>query len=83
MNFKSLLNDNEFNTVYSGDIAQYTKGYYKIIGRASADIIKSGDYKISALHIETELLAHPLIADCSVVGLNDDVCGQKVIYNLM
>jgi len=62
----------------TGDIAVYTKGYYKILGRASADIIKSGGYKISALLIETQLLAHPLIADCAVVGLNDEVWGQKV-----
>jgi len=62
----------------TGDIAQYTNGYYKILGRASADIIKSGGYKISALQIETELLAHPDIADCAVVGLSDEVWGQKV-----
>lgn len=67
------------NTFYfAGDIAQYDNGYYKILGRASADIIKSGGYKISALQIETELLAHPLIADCAVVGLSDPVWGQKV-----
>ena len=67
------------NTFYfAGDIAQYDNGYYQILGRASADIIKSGGYKISALQIETELLAHPLIADCAVVGLSDPVWGQKV-----
>ena len=70
-----------FNLDLLGDIAQYTNGYYRILGRASADIIKSGGYKISALQIETELLAHPLIADCAVVGLNDEVWGQKVLYS--
>lgn len=72
---EEFTDDGWFKT---GDIAQYTNGYYKILGRASADIIKSGGYKISALQIETELLAHPLIADCAVVGLNDEVWGQKV-----
>lgn len=64
---------------FSGDIAQYDNGYYKILGRASADIIKSGGYKISALQVETELLAHPHLADVAVVGLPDPTWGQKVI----
>lgn len=72
---KEFTKDGWFKT---GDIAQYHNGYYKILGRASADIIKSGGYKISALQIETELLAHPLIADCAVVGLSDPIWGQKV-----
>ncbi len=61
-----------------GDIAQYTNGYYRILGRASADIIKSGGHKLSALQIETVLLANPYIADCAVVGLADPVWGQRV-----
>jgi len=64
--------------VPKGDIAQYDNGYYKILGRASADIIKSGGYKISALQIETELLAHPQITDVAVVGIADPTWGQKV-----
>lgn len=40
----------------TGDIATVIGGYYKILGRASVDIIKSGGYKISALDIERELL---------------------------
>ncbi|GIS76138.1 MAG: hypothetical protein CM1200mP12_18570 [Gammaproteobacteria bacterium] len=34
-------------------------GYYKILGRDSVDIIKSGGYKISALEIEDVLLRPP------------------------
>jgi malonyl-CoA/methylmalonyl-CoA synthetase len=63
-----------------GDIAQFNNGYYKILGRASADIIKSGGHKLSALQIETELLSHPQIADCAVVGLPDPVWGQLVMF---
>ena len=62
----------------AGDIAEFKAGYYKILGRASADIIKSGGYKISALQIETELMSHPRVADCAVVGVSDPVWGQKV-----
>ena len=34
-------------------------GVYRILGRASVDVIKSAGYKISALEVERELLAHP------------------------
>ncbi|XP_076343783.1 acyl-CoA synthetase family member 3 isoform X1 [Tachypleus tridentatus] len=62
----------------TGDTAQYIDGAYKILGRTSYDIIKSGGYKISALEIERHLLAHPNIKDCAVVGLPDITWGEKV-----
>nr|POF02550.1 acyl-coa synthetase family member 3, mitochondrial [Quercus suber] len=49
-----------------------------IRGRASADIIKSGGEKVSALEIERELLALPEIHECAVVGLPSETWGQKV-----
>ena len=51
----------------SGDIAQLNTGYYKILGRDSVDIIKSGGYKISALEIEDVLRQYPTINDCAVI----------------
>lgn len=51
---------------------------YKIIGRTTVDVIKSGGYKISALDIEKELLAHPQIDDVAVMGMPDPVWGQRV-----
>lgn len=62
----------------SGDTAVYDKGVYKIVGRTSVDIIKSGGYKISALDVERHLLAHPDITDCAVVGLPDVTWGERV-----
>lgn len=53
-------------------------GYYKILGRKSTDIIKSGGYKISALEIENVLLTHPLIKECAIVALPDDVWGETI-----
>ena len=41
-------------------------------------IYRSGGYKISALHVERLLLAHPDIKDIAVVGIDDKVYGQKV-----
>jgi malonyl-CoA/methylmalonyl-CoA synthetase len=62
----------------TGDIAIRERGYYRIMGRQSVDIIKSGGYKISALEIEHVLLSHSAIAECAVVGLPDPVWGEVV-----
>ncbi|KAJ1982021.1 hypothetical protein H4R35_000471 [Dimargaris xerosporica] len=63
----------------TGDSAcQAANGSWKILGRNSQDILKSGGYKISALDIERVLLAHPLIRDVTVVGAPDQILGQQV-----
>lgn len=68
----------------TGDVAeQDIDGYYKILGRKSQDIIKSGGYKISALEIEEVLRQHPGINDASVVGMPDDEWGERVFAALI
>ena len=62
----------------TGDIAVLESGYYRIMGRQSVDIIKSGGYKLSALEIESVLLDHELIEQCAVVGMADDTWGESV-----
>ncbi|MES2660282.1 MAG: acyl-CoA synthetase [Verrucomicrobiota bacterium] len=62
----------------TGDLAVLENGYYRIMGRMSIDIIKSGGYKLSALEIEAVLLDHPDIRECAVVGLKDDTWGEMV-----
>ena len=62
----------------TGDVAVLERGYYRILGRKSVDIIKSGGYKLSALEIEAVLLDHPSIAQCAVVGLDDTTWGEVV-----
>lgn len=62
----------------TGDIGTIEDGYYRIMGRSSVDIIKSGGYKLSALEIEAAILDHPAVAECAVVGLEDDTWGELV-----
>ncbi len=62
----------------TGDMAVREQGYYRILGRLSVDIIKSGGYKLSALEIENELRCHPAIKECAVVGLADEKWGEIV-----
>jgi malonyl-CoA/methylmalonyl-CoA synthetase len=77
---KSFTNDGWFKT---GDIAIQNNGYYKILGRNSTDIIKSGGYKISALEIEEVLRTHPLVTDCAVLGIEDEEWGELVVAALV
>ena len=72
---KTFTEDGWFKT---GDIAVVEKSYYRILGRDSIDIIKSGGYKISALEIEEVLRTHPAINDCSVVGIPNEEWGELV-----
>jgi malonyl-CoA/methylmalonyl-CoA synthetase len=51
---------------------------YFIRGRKSADIIKSGGEKVSALEVERELLSLPQISEAAVVAVPSGKWGQKV-----
>lgn len=59
----------------SGDWAKGPAWF--IQGRKSADIIKTGGEKVSALEIERELLSLPEVKECAVVGLPSVAWGQK------
>lgn len=72
---KAFTEDGWFIT---GDIGMLNDGLYKILGRDSVDIIKSGGYKISTLEIEDVLRKHELVNDCAVVGLPDAEWGEVV-----
>jgi malonyl-CoA/methylmalonyl-CoA synthetase len=72
---KAFTEDGWFLT---GDIAVLESGSYRILGRNSVDIIKSGGYKISALEIEEVLRTHPGVKDCAIIGIPDDEWGEVV-----
>ncbi|HEX7240638.1 MAG TPA: acyl-CoA synthetase [Longimicrobiaceae bacterium] len=62
----------------TGDVAVVERGYYRILGRKSVDIIKTGGYKVSALEIEETLRTHPDVAECAVVGVDDPEWGERI-----
>ncbi len=62
----------------TGDVAVVEDGAYRILGRQSVDIIKTGGYKVSALEIEEVLRTHPAVAECAVVGVEDAEWGERV-----
>ena len=67
----------------TGDMAVVENGNYRIFGRMSVDIIKTGGYKVSALEIEEVLLFHPDIQECAVVGVVDPEWGERVCAALV
>jgi acyl-CoA synthetase (AMP-forming)/AMP-acid ligase II len=73
---EAAFTDGWFRT---GDVAKVdADGYHQILGRRSADIIKSGGFKISALEIEDALLRHPAVAEAAVLGLPDAEWGERI-----
>jgi malonyl-CoA/methylmalonyl-CoA synthetase len=63
----------------TGDVGvRDERGYIRLLGRASSDILKSGGYKLSALEIEEVLREHPAIAEVAVIGVPDDTWGDRV-----
>ncbi|KAG9152973.1 hypothetical protein Leryth_026578 [Lithospermum erythrorhizon] len=73
---ESFTEDGFFKT---GDAVRLDEdGYYIIMGRNNADIMKVGGYKLSALEIEAVLLEHPTISECCVLGLPDKDYGEAI-----
>ncbi|MFB2879896.1 acyl-CoA synthetase [Floridanema aerugineum] len=67
----------------TGDFAVVENDNYRILGRMSVDIIKTGGYKVSALEIEEVLRTHSDILDCAVVGVEDAEWGERVCAALI
>ncbi|MGD8494674.1 MAG: acyl-CoA synthetase [Gemmatimonadales bacterium] len=76
----SAFRDGWFRT---GDVAIVEDGAFRILGRRSVDIIKTGGYKVSALEIENVLGGHPSIDECAVVGVADPDWGEAVCAALV
>jgi len=62
----------------TGDIAVVEDDSYRILGRQSVDIIKTGGYKVSALEIEEVVRQHAQVVECAVVGIPDKEWGERV-----
>ena len=55
-----------------------SEGYVYVVGRLSDLIIRSG-VNISPAEVERVVRSHPAIADVAVVGLPDEIYGQRVV----
>ncbi|MGK4001657.1 AMP-binding protein [Sorangium sp. So ce1036] len=74
---RAAFQDGWFRT---GDVAERSgDGRFRLLGRTSVDILKSGGYKLSALEIEEALREHGAIAEVAVVGVPDEAWGERVV----
>jgi malonyl-CoA/methylmalonyl-CoA synthetase len=71
----AAFNEGWFRT---GDLAVVHEGQFRLLGRVSIDILKSGGYKVSALEIEELFREHPQVTDCAVVAIDDPEWGDLV-----
>jgi malonyl-CoA/methylmalonyl-CoA synthetase len=62
----------------TGDTGIVEDGLYRILGRTSIDVLKTGGHKVSALEVEEVLRSHPAVAECAVVGVPDAEWGERV-----
>jgi malonyl-CoA/methylmalonyl-CoA synthetase len=67
----------------TGDVAVHDPDGYRLLGRSSVDIIKTGGEKVSALEIEEVYRTHPAVADGAVVGIADPEWGERVCMALV
>ena len=77
---KADLNQKAFNHGWfrTGDMAMQEQGQYRLLGKRSIDIIKTGGYRVSALEIEAILDAHPGVRECAVLGTPCDWLGEAI-----
>ncbi len=83
--FKGYLGDEELNReVFRGDwyitgdrAIKDEDGYFWFVGRAD-DVIKSSGYRIGPFEVESALLEHPAVMEAAVIGVPDELRGQKV-----
>ena len=63
---------------YPGDSARRDKdGFIWIIGRMD-DVIKVSGYRLGTAEIESALVSHPDVAEAAVVGLPDELRGNRI-----
>ncbi len=64
----------------TGDVATVdAAGRYRIVGRASQDLIKTGGFRVGAGEVEDALLAHPGVREAAVIGVPDPDLGQRIV----
>ena len=63
---------------HTGDLAWVDPdGYFWYNGRKD-DVIKSGGFRVGPVEIENIVIEHPLVLECSVVGVPDALRGQAI-----
>lgn len=74
VNARSFTPDGFYRT---GDIVELTDGALTVVGRAKDQINRGGE-KVAPEEVENALLTHGSVHDVSVVGVEDELLGEKI-----
>ncbi|CCQ10006.1 2,3-dihydroxybenzoate-AMP ligase [Pseudoalteromonas luteoviolacea B = ATCC 29581] len=84
--FRGYLNDTLHNVLSftedgfyrTGDLVRQTKSGHLIVEGRDKDQINKGGEKVAAEELENHFHAHPLVYDCAVVGMPDELLGERI-----
>ncbi|NKY89817.1 AMP-binding protein [Nocardia veterana] len=63
---------------HTGDIGYLDADNYLYVVDRAKDMIITGGFNVYSAEVEQALLNHPAVLDCAVVGLPDDIWGERV-----
>ncbi|XP_014246485.1 acyl-CoA synthetase family member 3, mitochondrial [Cimex lectularius] len=72
-----MTRDGWFKT---GDLVQYSRGVYKVLGRLTTDVIRSGNNYFSTQMVEAIMRDHPEIRDAAVINIKNLTRGEYEVY---
>jgi acyl-CoA synthetase (AMP-forming)/AMP-acid ligase II len=64
--------------LHTGDLATVDEERFIHIRGREKEFIKSGGYRIGPQQIEDVLLQHPWVQECGVIGIPDEMLGEKI-----
>jgi len=64
--------------LYTGDLAKKDKDSFISIVARKKEIIKVGGKRVSPKEIEEVILSVPLVVDCTIKGIDDDILGEAL-----
>jgi acetyl-CoA synthetase len=66
------------DTYFVGDASRKDDdGYFWVIGRVD-DVINVSGHRMSTAEVESAVVAHPKVAECAVIGMQDEDTGQAI-----
>ncbi|HSD23128.1 MAG TPA: acetate--CoA ligase [Solirubrobacterales bacterium] len=65
-------------TYFVGDAARKDEdGYFWILGRVD-DVVNVSGHRLSTAEVESAVVSHPKVAECAVIGVQDEDTGQAI-----
>src|SRR3954470_1725334 len=65
-------------TYFVGDAARRDEdGYFWVLGRVD-DVVNVSGHRLSTAEVESAVVSHPKVAECAVIGIQDEDTGQAI-----